>query len=94
MVWKKDLTALTKGGAIHKHAHKGFRSQDIGRNGMSTLHDGAPGQRANNDYGKRPTQPAAKLPSAPANDDDYDDRAFHLASDDGMPANDHDEDDV
>jgi hypothetical protein len=95
MVWKKDLTAITKGGTISKHAHKGYKSQPLGRNGMATLHDGMPGHRANNDYGKRPTQPAVKIPSAPSAEDMHDDKAFHLASDDGMPVppNDHDEDD-
>lgn len=94
MVWKKDLTAITKGGAISKHAHKGFKSQPLGRNGLSTLHDGRPGQRFNNDYGKSGGDPPAKMPAAPASDDLHDFTAHSLASDDGMPVNDHDEDDA
>ncbi len=70
MVWKKDLTPLSKGGTISKHVGKGSRSMPTGRN---------PG----NNYSKPPSK-----------EPDADDMAFHNASNDGMPVNDHDEDDA
>lgn len=91
MVWKKDLTAVSKGGTISKHAHKGFRSQPTGRNVMATLHDGEPGHRSNNDYGKRPPSPAPKLSPTPNDEDMYDNAAFPAG---GGSMNDHDEDDA
>ncbi len=97
MVWKKDLTAISKGGSIEKHAHKGFKSQSVGRNEFATVAGGKPAHRANNDYGKRPPAAAPKLSPTPNPDDadaGYDSTASHLASDDGMPVNDHDEDDA
>lgn len=53
MVFKKHLTPLNKGGAIHKHAGKGATEQTLpSRHALNTLTTGSPASRTMNDYAK------------------------------------------
>lgn len=55
--YKKDLTALTKGGAIHKHVGKGSVQQRVPAGGMQTITPGNPAARTLQDYSKATPMP-------------------------------------
>ena len=66
-VFKKDLTPLGKGGAIHKHAGKGSQSQVLpSRHALNTLTQGNVGDRTMQNYGK--ATPMANTSPDPSGD--------------------------
>lgn len=75
---KKDMTALSKGGALHKHTGKGGREQTLpNRSAMQTLTGGAPADRTMQNYAKATPGPAQATSSimgpAGAGEPDMDD---------------------
>jgi hypothetical protein len=57
--YKKDLTALTKGGSIKTHVGKGASEQRRGPGGAETLTGGDPMQGMANQYPKSSPEPEA-----------------------------------
>lgn len=57
--YKKDLTALTKGGSINTHTGKGAREQARDSSGVESLTGGTPMQSAGNYYPKAVPEPEA-----------------------------------
>lgn len=63
--YKKDLTALTKGGSIKTHTGKGASEQRRGSDGSESLTGGDPMQSMANQYPKAAPEPEAPEPEAP-----------------------------
>jgi hypothetical protein len=64
--YKKDLTALTKGGSIRTHVGKGASEQRRGPGGSETLTGGDPMQGMANQYPKPTPQPEPEAPDPDA----------------------------